>query len=262
MARKKGLDDATLDEQHAPPLPLEAEEGAVQLKWGQMTAVIFGAVFLAIALYMIFLIIPVLQQHPGLQYPEIPILSVAFFVVGAVGDLAVAVTARPGALRLWHQGKFAESDKFLLGWRAYLTVVAGGVLPGFFLFRASDRLQPLIDLQHGGLPPPGMYPAHQPPAMGAPPPTMSMGYGNPPPGAPYSPGPAPPPYAPGPGGPRDDSVAPNPFGGPQAAPGPNAPSPYPGPQGPWARPNVAPYPGRTTPPAQPQYGNDGSPPPS
>lgn len=229
MARKKGKEDAMNEEVHRAPLPLEAEEGAVQLKWGQWVSVAFGAAFLAIAIYMIFQILPVLQQSPGLPYPEIPLLSTAFFVIGAVGDLTVAVTARPGALELWHEGKFAESDHYLLGWRAYLTVVAGGVLPGFFLFRAADRVQPLVELERGGLPPPGMYPPQGPgPTMAAPPPQMGMGYG------------VPPPRAPPPGGPGDDSVAPNPMGGSSTMRGP-PPMPRSGGGSPWSRPSTPSY---------------------
>lgn len=209
MAKKKGKDEPKPEEEYTAPLPLEAEEGAVQLKWGQYVALAFGVVFLGITLYMIFEILPVLQQTPGLPYPEIPIAATAFFAIGAAADLAVAVTARPGAIALWHQGKFAESEKFLLGWRAVLSVVAGGVIPGFFLFRASDRLQPLVEMQHGGLPPPGM----QPPASSSPPPSSMMS-----PSAPMSAGySSPPPMSSGGG---DDSVAPNPFGSSRVSPPP------------------------------------------
>jgi hypothetical protein len=213
MAKKKGKDDEMREEERAPPLPLEAEEGAVQLKWGQYAALAFGVVFLVITLVMIVELLPVLQISPGLQYPELPLLAVGFFAIGAASDLAVAVTARPGAIALWREGKFVESDKFLLGWRAWLSVVAGGVIPGFFLFRASDRLQPLVEMQRGGMPPPGVMPgAPMGPGAGAPPPMMGApGYGAPP----MSPPPAYSPYggAPPRGGPADDSVAPDPFGG-------------------------------------------------
>lgn len=233
MARKKGLEDQPAEMEPKAPLPVEAEEGASELKWGQLTAVVLGAVFLLVAIVMIFPLIPVLQESPGLPYPEIPILAVAFFVVGAVVDLSVAVTARPGALALWHQGRFADSGKMLRGWRAILSTATGGVLPGIFLYRAANRIQPLVDLEHGGMPAPGAM-AVAPPVPYSPGP------------APYAAGPAaypssPPPAAPGPSAGYSDGVAPDPFGGSRGAAPPPAPAPVggtPSPSSIWSRPSV------------------------
>jgi hypothetical protein len=202
------------------PLPVEAEEASAQLKYGQLLSLVIGIVFLLLLAWMAY----VAATTKGFPY-LVPALAMAFFAVGGVVDISLAATCRSGALHLWHQSKFADSDKFLTGWRMTLGFVPGGVLPGWFIYRARERVQPLVQLERGGVP------AGPPGGMGGPGPATG-GY----PAAPAPSGAAPPMggnlYA--------DSVAPDPFGGrrggnlppPSASPMPTSSASV------WTRPNT------------------------
>lgn len=208
------------------PLPVEAEEASAQLKYGQLIALLFGIVFLAILADMAYTV----ATTPGFPY-LIPSLAMAFFGIGGVVDISLAATSRSGAVHLWHQSKFEESDHFLRGWRMTLGFVPGGVLPGWFIHRALQRVHPLVQLELGIAPPSAGIMSAGSGGMGAPAagPTMSPMMSSGAPGA-------------GPGSGYADSVAPDPFGSSRRGslpPPTSSPMPSSTPASLWTRPNIA-----------------------
>ena len=251
-------------EPEAGPLPVEAEEAKGQVRIGVVVAIVLGVVFLALMGYMAY----TAATTPGFPY-LFPALAMAYFGAAGVSDLAVGLTSERGTVKLWREGKFEESDQFLRHWRMLLGFVPGGVLPGFFLHRALVRVHPLVQLEKGGVPTPGLqrgsavpgpagYPAQGHPGAGYPDPSP---YGSAPAGtapsqyAPYTPTPA-----------TSDRVAPDPFGGAHA-PAPATPSGTAVPGGPasvWSRPGAygaGSSPGTAPPPVGSYSGIPAGPPP-
>ncbi len=198
----KGGGDPTM-EKESIPLPVEAEEARVQIKWGQITGLVLGIVFLVVMALMAYTAV----STPGFPY-LFPALAMAYFGAAGVSDLAVALTTQKGTVALWQEGKFVEGDERLRSWRMPLGFVPGGILPGWFLHRALERVRPLVQLEKGGVPAPRspMTPNAAYSQAPTPYPAPAAGYAAPP--AAY--GQAPPAQA--------DHVAPDPYGGARAAP--------------------------------------------
>ncbi len=223
----KGGGDPTM-EKESIPLPVEAEEARVQIKWGQITGLVLGIVFLVVMALMAYTAV----STPGFPY-LFPALAMAYFGAAGVSDLAVALTTQKGTVALWQEGKFVEGDERLRSWRMPLGFVPGGILPGWFLHRALERVRPLVQLEKGGVPAPRspMTPNAAYSQAPTPYPAPAAGYAAPP--AAY--GQAPPAQA--------DHVAPDPYGGARAAPAP-APAPQPAASQPshpsalWSRPST------------------------
>lgn len=118
---------------------MEAEEAQQDIKGLRISGAVAGVLLLIPAAYIGWMIY--LTQALLVYY--LPLVALALFLVMGCSALYAGLAVPSSVKDLWSKGKFSDSGKKVRG--ALPIACIGGILPGFFAFRAARTMAPMIE---------------------------------------------------------------------------------------------------------------------